>query len=387
MESALKDKVMVITGGPGTGKTTIINAILKIFEKLPVHIMLAAPTGRAAKRMHDTTGHEARTIHRMLEYSVQKGGFQKNEYHPLICYLLIVDEASMIDSVLMHHLLKAVPHRATLVLVGDVNQLPSVGPGNVLKDIIASGAVRVVELTEIFRQAQRSSIVLSAHRVNQGLFPTLHPVGQQLEDFYLLEKEDPEEVLDIILELVQERIPKRFGFSPFDDIQVLTPMHRGTVGSENLNTKLQDALNPRPEEIIRGGRTFRVGDKVMQLKNNYDKGIFNGDIGRITHINHESQQVLISFDNRKVLFEYPELDEVILAYAISVHKAQGSEYPAVIIPILMQHYLLLQRNLIYTAITRAKNLVVIVGTKKALSAGIKNDKTRKRYTSLRRRLA
>lgn len=387
VESALKDKVMVITGGPGTGKTTIINAILKIFEKLPVHIMLAAPTGRAAKRMHDATGHEARTIHRMLEYSVQKGGFQKNEYHPLICDLLIVDEASMIDSVLMHHLLKAVPHRATLVLVGDVNQLPSVGPGNVLKDIIASGAVRVVELTEIFRQAQRSSIVLSAHQVNQGLFPTLHPVGQQLEDFYLLEKEDPEEVLDIILELVQERIPKRFGFSPFDDIQVLTPMHRGTVGSENLNTKLQDALNPRPEEIIRGGRTFRVGDKVMQLKNNYDKGIFNGDIGRITHINHEPQQVLISFDNRKVLFEYPELDEVILAYAISVHKAQGSEYPAVIIPILMQHYLLLQRNLIYTAITRAKKLVVIVGTKKALSAGIKNDKTRKRYTSLRRRLA
>ena len=385
VSSALEDKVMVITGGPGTGKTTIINAILKIFGKLPVQVMMAAPTGRAAKKMHEATGHQAKTIHRMLEYSIQKGGFQRNESNPLKCDLLIVDEASMIDSVLMHHLLKAVPPRATLVLVGDINQLPSVGPGNVLRDIIASGSVPVVELTEIFRQAQESSIVVNAHRINRGLLPK-H--GKRLlEDFYLLEQEDPEEVLRIIMELIQERIPKRFGFDPLNDIQVLTPMHRGTVGAENLNIELQSALNPGSDEITRGGRTFRINDKVMQIKNNYEKGVFNGDIGRITKINPESQQVFISFDNRNVVCEYSELDEIVLAYAISVHKSQGSEYPAVIIPILMQHYLLLQRNLIYTAITRARKLVVMVGTQKALSTGVKNDKTRRRYTSLRRRLS
>ena len=387
VSSALEDKVMVITGGPGTGKTTIINAILKIFDKLPVQIMLAAPTGRAAKKMREATGHQAKTIHRMLEYSVQKGGFQKNENHPLKCDLLIVDEASMIDSVLMHHLLKAIPSRATFVLVGDINQLPSVGPGSVLKDIIASGAVPVVELTEIFRQAQESSIVVNAHRINRGLMPKLEPAEQRLEDFYLLEQEDPEEVLRIVLELIQGRIPKRFGFDPLNDIQVLTPMHRGTVGAENLNVELQSALNPRSDEITRGGRTFRVNDKVMQIKNNYEKNIFNGDIGRITRINSESQQVFIAFDNRSVVCEHSELDEIVLAYAISVHKSQGSEYPAVIIPILTQHYLLLQRNLIYTAITRARKLVVMVGTQKALSTAVRNDKTRKRYTSLRRRLS
>ena len=387
VSSALEDKVMVITGGPGTGKTTIINAILKIFDKLPVQIMLAAPTGRAAKKMREATGHQAKTIHRMLEYSVQKGGFQKNENHPLKCDLLIVDEASMIDSVLMHHLLKALPPGATFVLVGDINQLPSVGPGNVLKDIIASGAVPVVELTEIFRQAQESSIVVNAHRINRGLLPKLEPAEQRLEDFYLLEQEDPEEVLRIVLELIQGRIPKRFGFDPLNDIQVLTPMHRGTVGAENLNAELQSALNPRSDEITRGGRTFRVNDKVMQIKNNYEKNIFNGDIGRITRINSESQQVFIAFDNRSVVCEHSELDEIVLAYAISVHKSQGSEYPAVIIPILTQHYLLLQRNLIYTAITRARKLVVMVGTQKALSTAVRNDKTRKRYTSLRRRLS
>ena len=384
---ALKDKVMVITGGPGTGKTTIINAILKIFEKLPVNIMLAAPTGRAAKRMSEATAHQAKTIHRMLEYSMQKGGFQRDEANPLKCDLLIVDEASMIDTVLMHHLLKAVPSGATFVLVGDIHQLPSVGPGNVLKDIIASGAVRVVELSEIFRQAQESSIVVNAHRINRGLLPTLKHSERQLDDFYLLEQEDPEEVLRIILELIRERIPRRFGFDSLNDIQVLTPMHRGIVGAENLNVELQKALNPRPDEVIRGGRNFRLGDKVMQIKNNYEKGIFNGDIGRITKINPDSQEVLISFDGRNVVCQYPELDEIILAYAISVHKSQGSEYPAVILPILMQHYLLLQRNLIYTAVTRGRELVVMVGTKKALSIGVKNDKTRKRYTNLRRRLA
>ena len=383
---AVEEKVMVITGGPGTGKTTIINAILKIFAKLTVNIMLAAPTGRAAKRMNQATGHEAKTIHRMLEFSIQKGGFQKNETHPLTCDLLIVDEASMIDTVLMHHLLKAIPPRATLVLVGDVNQLPSVGPGNVLQDIIASGVVRVVKLSEIFRQAQESSIIVNAHKINRGLLPALTPPRAQLEDFYFIEQEDPEAVLSTVLELTQERIPGRFGFHPLNDIQVLTPMHKGVVGAENLNIEFQKAFNPTPAGVIRGGRNFRIRDKVMQIKNNYDKAVFNGDIGRITKVTSESQEVLISFDGRDVLYDFTDLDEIVLAYAISVHKSQGSEYPAVIIPILMQHYLLLQRNLIYTAVTRGRKLVVMVGTKKALAVGVKNDKTRKRYSRLRNRL-
>ena len=383
---ALEEKVMVITGGPGTGKTTIINAILKIFTKVTDNIMLAAPTGRAAKRMNEATGHEARTIHRMLEYSLRKGGFQKNEEHPLTCDLLIVDEASMIDTVLMHHLLKAIPPRATLVLVGDVHQLPSVGPGNVLKDIIASGVVRVVELREIFRQAQESSIIVNAHKINQGHLPTLTPSGLKLDDFYFIEQENPDEVLKTILELTQERIPRRFGFDPLDDIQVLTPMHKGIVGSENLNAELQKAFNPGQGGVLRGGRNFRVKDKVMQIKNNYDKVVFNGDIGRITHIGSDSQKVTISFEGRDVFYETSDLDEIVLAYAISVHKSQGSEYPAVIIPILMQHYLLLQRNLIYTAVTRGKKLVVMVGTKKALSTGVKNDRMQKRHSRLRDRL-
>lgn len=383
---AVEEKVMVITGGPGTGKTTIINAILKIFAKLTVNIMLAAPTGRAAKRMNQATGHEAKTIHRMLEFSIQKGGFQKNEHHPLTCDLLIVDEASMIDTVLMHHLLKAIPTRATLVLVGDVNQLPSVGPGNVLQDIIASGVVRVVKLTEIFRQAQESSIIVNAHKINRGLLPTLTSPRAKLDDFYFIEQEDPEAVLKTVLELAQERIPRRFGFHPLNDIQVLTPMHKGVVGAENLNTEFQKAFNPTPAGVFRGGRNFRIRDKVMQIKNNYDKAVFNGDIGRITRVTSESQEVLISFDGRDVLYDFTDLDEIVLAYAISVHKSQGSEYPAVIIPILMQHYLLLQRNLIYTAVTRGRKLVVIVGTKKALAIGVKNDKTRKRFSRLRYRL-
>jgi exodeoxyribonuclease V alpha subunit len=384
---AVEEKVMVITGGPGTGKTTIINAILKIFSKVTDNIMLAAPTGRAAKRMNEATGHEAKTIHRMLEYSLQKGGFQKNEDHPLTCDLLIVDEASMVDTVLMHHLLKAIPPRTTLVLVGDVHQLPSVGPGNVLKDIIASGIVRVVELSEIFRQAQESSIIVNAHRINQGHLPTLTRSGLKLDDFYFIEQEDPDAVLKTVLELTRERIPRRFGFDPLDDIQVLTPMHKGIVGAENLNTELQEAFNPGQGGILRGGRTFRVKDKVMQIKNNYDKAVFNGDIGRITRIGSESQKVTISFDGRDVFYNYADLDEIVLAYAISVHKSQGSEYPAVIIPILMQHYLLLQRNLIYTAVTRGRKLVVMVGTKKALSTGVKNDRMRKRYSRLRHRLS
>lgn len=387
IRGAIENKVMVITGGPGTGKTTIINAILKIFSKLKVKIMLAAPTGRAAKRMSETTGHEAKTIHRMLQYSIQKGGFQKNDEHPLECDLLIVDEASMIDTILMHHLLKAVPPTSTFILVGDVNQLPSVGAGNVLKDIIGSGAVPVVELNEIFRQAKESLIIVNAHKINYGVMPSLKPSGRKLDDFYFIEQEDPEEVLKLILDLTTNRIPRRFGFDPVDDIQVLTPMHKGTVGAGNLNVELQKALNPSEEGVVRGNRNFKINDKVMQIKNNYDKEVFNGDIGRITKIDQENQELIIFFDGREVPFDYTDIDEIVLAYAVSVHKSQGSEYPAVIIPILTQHYVLLQRNLIYTAVTRGRKLVVIVGTRKALAIGVRNDKTEKRYTYLKHRLS
>ena len=383
---ALEDKVLVITGGPGTGKTTIINAILKIFSKLAVEIMLAAPTGRAAKRMSEATGHKAKTIHRMLEYSIQKGGFQRNDGNPLKCDLLIIDEASMIDTILMHHLLKAVPQTATFILVGDVNQLPAVGAGNVLKDIISSGVVQVVKLKEIFRQAQESSIIVNAHKINNGIIPSLKSSKQGKDDFYFIEREDPTEVLGIILELTRERIPKRFGFDPIDDIQVLTPMYRGIVGAENLNLELQKALNPGEDVVSRGDRHFRLNDKVMQIRNNYDKDVFNGDIGRITWIDTENQELIITFDDREIIYDYPDLDEIVLAYAVSVHKSQGSEYPAVIVPILTQHYVLLQRNLIYTAVTRGKNLVVLVGTRKALAIGVKNDRTEKRYTYLEHRL-
>ena len=383
---AAEDKVLVITGGPGTGKTTIIKAILKIFSKLAVEIMLGAPTGRAAKRMSEASGHEAKTIHRLLEYSIQKGGFQRNDEHPLKCDLVIIDEASMIDTTLMHHLLKALPQTATFILVGDVNQLPPVGAGNVLKDIIASGAVTVVTLNEIFRQAQKSSIIVNAHKINHGILPSLKSSKQELDDFYFIEQGDPEEVLGIILELTRERIPKRFGFDPIDDIQVLTPMYRGVVGAGNLNLELQKALNPGENAVERGGKSFRVSDKVMQIRNNYDKEVFNGDIGRIARVDSENQEVTIIFDDREVPYDFADLDEVVLAYAVSVHKSQGSEFPAVIIPLLTQHYLLLQRNLIYTAVTRGKRLVVLVGTRRALAIGVKNDKTQKRYTYLQHRL-
>jgi len=382
---SVESKIMVITGGPGTGKTTIIHAILKIFSKLKIRMMLAAPTGRAAKRMYETTGHEAKTIHRMLEYSFQKGGFQKNEKKPLNCDLLIVDEASMIDTILMHHLLKAIPPTATLILVGDVNQLPSVGAGNVLKDIISSGAVPTVRLCDIFRQAKESMIIVNAHKINNGRIPSLKTTDAG-DDFFFIEQEDPEDVLRIILELIKDRIPKRFGFDSIDDIQVLTPMHRGTIGAENLNVELQKTLNSEIDGLVRGNRTYRINDKVMQIKNNYDKDVFNGDIGRIKRINTEEQYVTIIFDDRHIDYEYSELDEIVLAYAVSVHKSQGSEYPAVIIPIHTQHYILLQRNLIYTAVTRGQRLVIMVGTRKALAIGINNDKTQKRFTYLRYRL-
>ena len=385
---AIENKVLVITGGPGTGKTTIIKAVLKIYARLKSGILLAAPTGRAAKRMSEATGFEAKTIHRLLEYSLQKGGFQRHEDKPLECDVLVIDEASMIDTTLMYHLLKAVPPMATFILVGDVNQLPSVGAGNVLNDIIASEAVPVVTLDKIFRQAKTSQIVVNAHKINQGRVPSVNAsqATDVQNDFYFIEQEDPEKVLDIILELSKNRIPQRFGFDPVDEIQVLTPMHRGVVGAGNLNHELQAVLNPGEGGITRGDRTYRVNDKVMQIRNNYDKDVFNGDIGRITAIAWESREVLISIDGREVVYDFSDLDEIVTAYAVSVHKSQGSEYPAVIIPIVTQHYILLQRNLIYTAVTRGKELVVIVGSRKAMTIGVNNNKTRQRYTRLCHRL-
>ena len=384
IKSAANDKVLVITGGPGTGKTTIIKSILTIFSKITDRILLAAPTGRAAKRMTDATGYEAKTIHRLLEFSPKIGGFKRNTEKPLKCELLVIDEASMIDIVLMHHLLKAIPPSTTLILVGDVDQLPSVGPGSVLMDIINSGAVPVVRLNEIFRQAQQSSIIVNAHRINSGKMPLIKSKRTD-EDFYFIEQTEPEAALKVILEIVTDRIPKRFGFDPVDDIQVLSPMHRGLVGAGNLNTELQKALNPQSSGIERGGRRFSINDKVMQIKNNYDKEVYNGDIGRIENLNFDEQLLTVRFDERKIPYDFSELDEIVHAYAISVHKSQGSEFPAIVIPVMMQHYMLLQRNLLYTGITRGKGLAVIVGSKKALAIAVQNNKTQERYTLLRDR--
>ena len=302
------------------------------------------------------------------------------------CDLLVVDEASMIDLILMHHLLKAVPKAATLILVVDVDQLPSVGAGNVLKDIIPSGIIPVVKLNEIFRQAQESSIIVNAHKINSGLMPDLQ-TRKELDDFYFVQEEEPEKALQRIIQLVKERIPARFGLDPIDQVQVLTPMNRGTVGTSNLNTALQEALNPVKDGITRGGRSFRVGDKVMQIRNDYDREVFNGDIGRITAIDDGAQEITVTIDGRPVAYDFSDLDELVLAYGVSIHKSQGSEYPAVVIPIMTQHYVMLQRNLLYTGVTRGKKLVVIVGSKKALAIAVKNNKTIYRNTYLAQRLA
>lgn len=386
VKRAITDKIMVITGGPGTGKTTITNAVIRIYREVGARILLAAPTGRASKRMSEATGYPARTIHRMLEFSFQKRGFQRDHNHPLDVDVLVLDEVSMVDTILMYHLLKAVPSRATMIMVGDVHQLPSVGAGSVLKDIIRSNAAPVVELNEIFRQADESHIIINAHKINKGIIPELRPAKDNLRDFYFIEQNDPEHALNIIIELVCDRIPRRFSLDPVDDIQVLTPMHKGVIGTGNLNRKLQNALNPSKIELTWGERTFRLNDKIMQVRNNYEKEVFNGDIGRITSINPESREVIATFDRSPVPYDTSELDEIVPAYAISVHKSQGSEYPAVIIPILSQHHVLLQRNLIYTAVTRGKQLVVMVGSKRALAIGIKNDRIMRRYTHLAERL-
>ncbi|MDD3845690.1 MAG: ATP-dependent RecD-like DNA helicase [Syntrophorhabdaceae bacterium] len=390
VRASLEQKVLVITGGPGTGKTTIIKGIIGIAGKTGQKVLLAAPTGRAAKRMTEATGAEAKTIHRLLEYAPSNassdGGFKRNESNPLDAGLIVIDEASMVDVPLMYHLLKAVPPTASLVLVGDVDQLPSVGPGSVLNDIIASGCVGTVRLAEIFRQSTRSMIIVNAHRINGGEMPFLEKHAGQGHDFFFVDIEDPDEVLRYVVDLCKDMIPSRFGFHPSNDIQVLTPMHRGVVGVSNMNVRLQETLNRSTDGISRGGRFFKRGDKVLQTRNNYEKDVYNGDIGRVIAIDREVQELSVEFDGKVVSYDFNDLDELILAYAISVHKSQGSEYPVVVMPLLTQHYLLLQRNLLYTAITRGKKLVYLIGTKKALSIAIHNDRPRRRYTLLAERL-
>jgi exodeoxyribonuclease V alpha subunit len=386
VREAIDKKVIVITGGPGTGKTTIINSIIKIYIKLGQRVLLSAPTGRAAKRMSEATGYDSKTIHRLLEFSPKEGGFKRDEKNPLDADLIVIDETSMVDTLLMYQFLKAIPKDATLIMVGDVDQLPSVGAGSVLKDIINSGCIPTVRLNEIFRQAKESLIIINAHRVNNGQMPTVEVSGDSIQDFYFFIIEEPENVAEKIIELCSEKIPQKFGFKSIEDIQVLTPMHRGTVGASNLNAQLQKHLNSSTYELVRGGLVLKVGDKVMQIRNNYDKEVFNGDIGRIDKIDREEQEIIVNYDGQMVSYEYSELDEIVLAYAVSVHKSQGSEYPVVVMPVLTQHYMLLQRNLLYTAITRGKQLVVLVGTKKAVSIAIRNNKPQNRYTLLKERL-
>ena len=384
IRAALEHGVCVITGGPGTGKTTITSFILQICRMQHLRVQLAAPTGRAAKRLSEATHSEAKTLHRLLEYSMAEG-FQRHEENPLACDLLIVDEASMIDAVLMYHLLKAIPAEARLVLVGDVDQLPSVGPGSVLGDIISSGVVPVVKLEEIFRQETTSQIIVNAHRINHGIVPD--PAGSEVSsDFFFIRREEPAQVLQLVLEMVSCKIPAAFGFDPIDEIQVITPMHKGEVGVVNLNARLQEILNPDPESIVLNKRTFRLHDKVMQLKNDYVREVYNGDIGRVVGIDRENQTLMVAFDGREVAYEFGDLEALTLAYAITVHKSQGSEYPAVVMPLLTQHYMLLQRNLVYTGVTRGTRLVVMVGSSRALAMAVHNDKTQRRFTRLKERL-
>ena len=382
IREAVSSKVMVLTGGPGTGKTTTTQGIIAALKAMGLRILLAAPTGRAAKRMSEATGMEAKTIHRLLEYN-PKDGYKRNDDNPLEGDALIVDECSMIDLLLMNNLMKAIPAGMRLVLVGDIDQLPSVGAGNVLRDIIDSKRIPVIRLTRIFRQAQESRIVMSAHAINKGVFPDTS--NGKNTDFFFIQQEDPEQAVDTIVKLVKERLPNAYK-RPTSDIQVLTPMQRGVVGAANLNMALQTVLNPGQVSLNRSGYSFRQGDRVMQLRNNYDKEVFNGDLGYIERVDMEDRTLFVCFDGRTVEYDVSELDELTLAYATTIHKSQGSEYPIVVMPVLMTHYVMLQRNLIYTGITRAKKICVLVGTKKALSFAIRNLSVLKRNTKLKERL-
>ena len=385
VQAALTHKVTVLTGGPGTGKTVTVRTIIGALEAMSCRYALCAPTGRAAKRLAEATDHPAKTVHRLLEYSPHEG-FRRNEEHPLDVDCLIVDEASMLDLLLTNHLLKAVDSAAHVLFVGDVDQLPSVGAGDVLRDVIASNCAAVVQLTTIFRQAADSGIVVNAHRINRGQFPILN----KFDDFYFFSQDDPPAAAELLVDIVKRRVPRKFGLDPVSEIQVLAPMYRGACGVTNLNLRLQKALNPAsPHKAERrlGGRDFRVGDKVMQVRNNYLKQVYNGDIGLVAGIDPLGQTLMVTIDGRPVVYDWGEADELTHAFAVSVHKSQGSEYPAVVIPMLTQHYLMLQRNLLYTAITRAKRLVVLVGTRRAIGIGVRNAQVRERHSGLRVRLA
>ena len=382
IRQAVTSKVMVLTGGPGTGKTTTTQGIIAALKKAGLRVLLAAPTGRAAKRMSEATGMEAKTIHRLLEYNPQDG-YKRNDENPLEGDALIVDECSMIDILLMNNLLKAVPVGMRLVLVGDIDQLPSVGAGNVLRDVIDSQRIPVVRLVRIFRQAQKSRIVMSAHAINRGKFPDTS--NGRDTDFFFMKEEDPERAAESIVRLVKERLPRAYRESP-DRIQVLTPMQRGVVGAANLNLLLQQALNPSGPSLGRGGYTYRQGDRVMQQRNNYDKDVFNGDLGYIREVDTEERTLKVDFDGKWVEYDVTELDELTLAYATTIHKAQGSEYPIVVMPVLMTHFVMLQRNLIYTGITRAKKICVLLGAAKALAYAVRNVSVLKRNTRLKERL-
>ena len=382
IRQAVTSKVMVLTGGPGTGKTTTTQGIIAALKKAGLRVLLAAPTGRAAKRMSEATGMEAKTIHRLLEYNPQDG-YKRNDENPLEGDALIVDECSMIDILLMNNLLKAVPVGMRLVFVGDIDQLPSVGAGNVLRDVIDSQRIPVVRLVRIFRQAQKSRIVMNAHTINQGRFPDTS--NGRDTDFFFMREDDPERAAETIVRLVKERLPRAYRESP-DRIQVLTPMQRGVVGTANLNLLLQQALNPSGPSLSRGGYTYRQGDRVMQLRNNYDKDVFNGDLGYIREVDTEERTLKVDFDGKWVEYDVTELDELTLAYATTIHKAQGSEYPIVVMPVLMTHFVMLQRNLIYTGITRAKKICVLLGAAKALAYAVRNVSVLKRNTRLKERL-
>ncbi len=389
VQTAYGKKVSILTGGPGTGKSTSIRALLMLLRKRNIEVALAAPTGRAAKRLSEATGAQAKTLHRLLEYAPHDNSYQRNEENPLPYQFVIVDEFSMVDILLFYHLLKALPRETHLLLVGDADQLPSVGPGNVLRDLLRSEAIPSIRLTELFRQAQQSKIIVNAHRINAGQMP--HLKVEATSDFFFLSEDDPIRAQRLILDLVQRRLPARYGFNPMTDIQVLAPMYRGPTGVNSLNEELQARLNPKAfAEIEWGGRVIRVGDKVMQVRNNYDKGVFNGDVGWVRSISKENSNLKVEFLEEAgpllVSYEFAELDELILAYAVTVHKSQGSEYPAIVLPLTREHYMLLQRNLLYTAITRARRLCVLVGQPRALELAVRNDRVAHRNTGLAERL-